>query len=122
MAIFATDIEYKSEDKSMRFVFSDGHELTIYTRILRGFCPCAGCQGHRAGVPKFVSPHDRAIGVENVTPVGNYACCIVWSDRHDTGIYSWKFLRGFAQYERDEEIEEGAALRLAEPPVDGSTD
>ena len=29
----------------------------------------------------------------NIEPVGNYALRIVWSDGHDTGIYSYDHLR-----------------------------
>ena len=31
--------------------------------------------------------------VENATPVGNYAMCIVWGDGHDSGIFSFESLR-----------------------------
>jgi DUF971 family protein len=33
---------------------------------------------------------------------GNYAICIVWSDDHDTGLYTWEFLRALTQ--KDEVI------------------
>jgi DUF971 family protein len=31
---------------------------------------------------------------ESVSPVGNYAISIAWSDAHSTGIYRFDFLRG----------------------------
>ena len=34
------------------------------------------------------------IGATNISLVGNYAMKIAFSDGHDTGIYTWKVLRG----------------------------
>lgn len=59
-------------------------------RILRGFCPCAGCQGH-SGRIAFVPPGN--LELRDVTQVGNYALGLIWADGHDSGIYSFRYLR-----------------------------
>lgn len=57
--------------------------------ILRGYCPCAGCQGHGGSV-RFIPPPSEDL--RELQPVGNYALSLVWGDHHSTGIYSFAFL------------------------------
>lgn len=88
------EIEYLSQQNILRMRFSDGHEVDYPAMYLRGFCPCAHCQGHRAGPPEWQAIVDHSqIEVVDLTPVGNYAFCITWGDGHDTGIYSFQWLR-----------------------------
>ena len=89
-----TEVNYVEGEQLLRITFSDDVVREFPTAFLRGFCPCARCQGHGGG-PATWTPwtHESAIRVDNVTPVGNYAMCIVWGDGHDTGIYSFELLR-----------------------------
>jgi len=74
--------------------WSDGNRTALPYRWLRGKCPCTRCvdewTGQRntgeAEVPFDVQP-------VTVTSVGRYALRVVWSDGHDTGIYSYEYLR-----------------------------
>ena len=87
-------IEYVSATEVLRTTFSDDLVVEFPAAMLRGFCPCARCQGHGGGPPTWVEPASAAATrVENVTPVGNYALCIVWGDGHDSGIHSFDVLR-----------------------------
>lgn len=89
-----TEIDYKASENLLRMTFSDGHVSEFPTRYLRGYCPCAYCQGHGSGPPKWQEvTHQRQINVADVSQVGNYALCIVWEDGHDTGIFSFQNLR-----------------------------
>ncbi len=89
-----TEVKFLEEEKRLVITFSDDYVADFTTAYLRGFCPCAHCQGHGSGPAKWVPiKTDAATRVENVTPVGNYGMCIVWADGHDTGIYSFKRLR-----------------------------
>jgi DUF971 family protein len=72
--------------------WGDGHKGKYPHELLRGYCPCAGCQGHEATV-KFLPPSDNQLELEDIVPVGNYALSLKWFDGHDTGIYSYKYLR-----------------------------
>lgn len=89
-----TAIEYVQAEHLLRMTFSDGHVADYPTRYLRGYCPCAHCQGHGSGPPRWKEvSHVRQIEVEDVAQIGNYAICITWGDGHDTGIYSFQNLR-----------------------------
>jgi DUF971 family protein len=54
--------------------------------------PSAEVQGHSPDQKQIV-PGKRNVAVVAVEPVGNYAVRLVFDDRHDTGIYSWDYLR-----------------------------
>lgn len=69
--------------------WSDGRKDRLPNRILRGFCPCAGCQGH-SGEIRFQAGRNSEL--RDLKPVGNYALCLVWGDAHDSGIYSFEYL------------------------------
>ncbi len=89
-----TQIRYLEAEDTLRVLFSDDLEVDLPTVYLRGFCPCALCQGHQGGDPRWIPITSRAmIIVEDVTPVGAYAICIRWRDGHDTGIHTFSSLR-----------------------------
>lgn len=61
---------------------------------LRDVCPCASCVDEISGKKVLDSnniPED--IHIVNAQYVGNYALRVTWSDNHDTGLYSFRFLR-----------------------------
>ena len=77
--------------------FNDGHKGIYPHAILRGYCPCAGCQGH-SGEIKFVEIDDDAsLELDTIETVGNYALALGWFDKHASGIYSYAYLRALCQ-------------------------
>ncbi len=75
----------------MRIRWSDGHTSEYPWPYLRGWCPCAVCQGHGGG-HRYVEPPDHC-ELTGISLVGNYALNLLWADRHATGIYSYRYLR-----------------------------
>lgn len=77
---------------SVEITWSDGHASLFANRYLRDNCPCAFCRETR---PRYSPPVRDAEAVHPVTisPVGLYAINVVWSDGHDSGIYSYQTLR-----------------------------
>jgi DUF971 family protein len=67
---------------------------------LRDACPCAGCVDEMSG-KKTLDPARIAkdIHIRSCATVGNYALRIDWSDGHDTGIYSFRYLRDMHETE-----------------------
>ncbi len=73
--------------------WGDGHKGIYPHTILRGYCPCAGCQGHE-GTIAFIEPTgDIQTELDQIDPVGNYALRLVWFDGHGSGLYSYRYLR-----------------------------
>lgn len=76
--------------RRVRIRWEDGHEATYPYEYLRGFCPCATCQGHFQPATFHVV---RGATLARVELVGNYAFNLQWVDGHDTGIYPFRRLR-----------------------------
>lgn len=57
-------------------------------------------QGHGPGQKQVVYGR-RQVGITAIEPVGSYALRLVFDDLHDTGLYSWDYLRRLAE-EREE--------------------
>ena len=107
-------------DEKLEIDWQDGRRCVYTIGLLRSMCPCAGCKGTREGrdphdimsgppraadepaapvkKPKLsltVLGGDQSgpLRAEKAEMVGNYAIRIDWSDRHNSGIYSFEYLR-----------------------------
>ena len=78
------------DEKQLRITWDDGHTSEYPLAYLRGWCPCAGCQGH-SGERRYVHAADTELA--NVSVVGRYALNLEWGDGHQTGIYTYRYLR-----------------------------
>jgi len=76
--------------------WGDGHKGKYPHAILRGYCPCAGCQGH-TGTITFQKATGIQLDLDRIEPVGNYALGLTWFDGHSSGLYSFKYLRALCQ-------------------------
>ena len=76
----------------LRLTWNDGHVGEYTYDELRGWCPCAGCQGHTGLKIVYHAPL-QPVTVESIRPVGNYAISLAFSDGHGTGIFRYEFLR-----------------------------
>jgi DUF971 family protein len=90
MLVEPTQIQASNAIKELRISWSDGHDSRYPYDYLRGYCPCAACQGHRVAW-EFV-PNDAPV-LTVVAEVGNYALNLHFADDHKTGIYSFDILR-----------------------------
>lgn len=97
--IYLTEARRLPAERRLRLTWSDGHAAEYDYDYLRGWCPCALCQGHSAFKIRY-QPPARPVTAESIQPVGNYAISIVWSDGHGTGIYRFDFLREICPCER----------------------
>ena len=77
---------------------------------LRNACPCATCHEERektGRLPGEAKPKEQTLLMMyeapvkplEVTPVGKYALKFKWTDGHESGIYSWEYLRRVCQCE-----------------------
>jgi DUF971 family protein len=71
--------------------FSDGKTFRIPFELMRVYSPSAEVQGHGPG-QEVLQTGKRMVELTALEPVGNYAVQPVFSDGHDTGIYSWDYL------------------------------
>ena len=91
---FPESLELTDDDSVLQIVWDDGHISRHRLDALRAACPCAVCQGHHPSQSKNLKPGQfPGIRITDIATVGRYAYHIVWSDGHDTGIYTLKMLR-----------------------------
>lgn len=91
--------------------WADGHVTRLSHELLRGYCPCAGCQGH-SGEIRFQA--DRDLELRDIARVGNYALALTWADGHSAGIYTFTYLRRLGDL-IEEEGEEAVRQRAVLP-------
>ena len=82
--------------------WDDGGESFVPLEKLRRACPCAGCKGEMDVLGQVYKGPDtpltpRAFQLLRVAAVGAYAIQPVWADGHNTGIYSFDYLRKVAE-------------------------
>lgn len=93
----STPLELRAPRDATRLTiaWSDGTEVEYRHALLRGFCPCAHCQGHQGPV-RWAAPTDDDLAILDIEEVGNYAIRLVFADGHGTGLYSFTYLRRLA--------------------------
>jgi DUF971 family protein len=77
--------------------WNDESETFLPLRFLRTACPCAACGGEPDVMGEFVRPEvsytDRSFELRGWNMVGGYALQPEWGDGHNTGIYTYQYLR-----------------------------
>lgn len=86
------EIRLAKDRRALHVTFDDGKVFALSAELLRVTSPSAEVQGHSEAQRKTVGGK-RNVTILSVDPVGNYAVRIGFDDMHDTGIYSWGFLR-----------------------------
>lgn len=87
-----TEIRVDRAAKRLEVSFDDGAHFALPAEYLRVQSPSAEVQGHAPSERRTVAGR-RHVGILAVEPVGHYAIRISFDDLHDTGIYTWDYLR-----------------------------
>ena len=89
-------IVYNKRNKDINIKFFDDYTGIISAELLRVESPSAEVQGHGPNEKKTILNKNK-VSITNIEKVGNYAIRIIFDDGHDTGIYSWSYLRKMAE-------------------------
>jgi DUF971 family protein len=96
--MYLTQFKKNPDKSSFHLKFSDGFEGDVSLKELRDNCPCAGCIGEDVLLQKYEPINKTEVTeagyvLEKAEPVGNYAIQLYWKDGHNTGIYTWEYLK-----------------------------
>jgi len=117
-----TEIKLHRSSRILEVTFADGQVFKLPCELLRVYSPSAEVRGHGPG-QEVLQAGKRDVGIDAIEPVGTYAVKLVFSDGHDTGLYTWSYLHelGSKQDERWqaylERLQRAGASRDAAAPV-----
>lgn len=92
----------QADPEALHIEWQDGVRHKLTWKFLRENCPCATCRDERQKspvptdsslLPVISAEEARLLTVRSMTPVGNYAYGIDFTDGHTTGIYRLEYLR-----------------------------
>jgi len=87
-----TDIKLHRKTGILELKYEDGGIYSLPAEFLRVNSPSAEVRGHGPG-QEVLQTGKIDVKIDNLDAVGNYAIRLHFSDDHDTGIYSWEYLR-----------------------------
>lgn len=86
-----TEIKLHQKSHMLEIAFSDGQRFELPCEFLRVYSPSAEVRGHGPG-QEVLQVGKKNVEITDVQPVGSYAVQLVFSDGHDSGLYSWDYL------------------------------
>jgi DUF971 family protein len=86
-----TEINLHQASRVLDISFEDGRSFSLPVEYLRVYSPSAEVRGHGPG-QEVLQAGKREVNISAIDPVGMYAVKFVFTDGHDTGIYSWEYL------------------------------
>ena len=90
--------------RALLIAWKDGEVSTLPFNLLRKHCPCATCMDSRSkqaanplSLTLMTGPVITQAEITKIDPVGRYALSLAFNDGHDTGIYTYEFLRSLGE-------------------------
>jgi DUF971 family protein len=94
--INVTALKLRRAENLLDVSFDDGSHASLSAEYLRVESPSAEVQGHHQSEKRLVAGKAQ-IAITAIEPVGNYAVRLIFSDGHNTGIFSWDVLHRLAR-------------------------
>lgn len=91
-APWPTEIRLKMDRRTLAVSFDDGIAHELPAEMLRVLSPSAEVQGH-SPEQRVTVPGKKDVAIVSVDPIGNYAVKLTFDDGHNTGLFTWSYLR-----------------------------
>ena len=88
-----TEITLHRASRTLELAYGE-ERYQLPHEFLRVLSPSAEVRGHGPG-QETLQTGKRLVEIKGIEPVGHYAIRLVFSDGHDSGIYSWELLHEF---------------------------
>ena len=92
-----SEIKLHQKSRLLELGYENGECYTLDFEYLRVFTPSAEARGHGPG-QETLQTGKRNVDIERIEPVGTYAVRLVFSDGHDSGLYSWDLLYNLGKH------------------------
>ena len=86
-----TAITLHQASRVLEIAFDDGSQFRLPCEFLRVYSPSAEVRGHGPG-QEVLQVGKRNVSITSLEAIGHYAVKPVFSDGHESGIYSWDYL------------------------------
>ncbi|MGB5580513.1 MAG: DUF971 domain-containing protein [Woeseia sp.] len=86
-----TEIRLRKGSRCLRVSFADGAVFDLPFEYLRVHSPSAEVKGHGPGQEVLQTGKEDVV-LTKIEPVGHYAVRLIFSDGHDSGLYTWHYL------------------------------
>lgn len=86
------DIKLHRKSAILELKYNDGGIYSLPAEFLRVNSPSAEVRGHGQG-QEVLQTGKKRVKIANIDAIGNYAIRLHFDDDHNTGIYSWEYLR-----------------------------
>ena len=92
-----SEIRLHQKSRMLEFAYESGERFMLDFEYLRVFTPSAEARGHGPG-QETLQTGKRGINIERIEPVGTYAIRPIFSDGHDSGLYSWDLIYNLGKH------------------------
>lgn len=89
--LLPTDITLHRKSRILEIAFDNGDHFELPFEFLRVYSPSAEVRGHGVG-QEVLQQGKQDVDIVRIEPVGAYAIKPVFSDGHESGLYSWDYL------------------------------
>jgi DUF971 family protein len=93
-----TEIILHQKSRTLEIAFADGAHYHLPFEFLRVLSPSAEVKGHGPG-QEVLQVGKKNVDVKELEPVGSYAIKIDFDDGHDSGLYTWEYLRLLGEHQ-----------------------
>lgn len=87
-----TDINLHQKSRVLELTYDDGSNYKLPCEYLRVYSPSAEVTGHGPG-QEILQLNKEDVNITAIEPQGNYALKLIFDDKHDTGLYTWEYLK-----------------------------
>ena len=92
-----SEIKLHQKSRRLELIYDGGEAYSLDFEYLRVYTPSAEARGHGPG-QETLQTGKRNVDIERIEPVGTYALRLVFSDGHDSGLYSWDMLYNLGKH------------------------
>lgn len=86
-----SEVKLNRKSKTLSLRYND-KVYALTCEYLRVYSPSAEVRGHGVG-NEVLQTGKIHVTITDIVPVGNYALKLVFDDGHDSGLYSWDYLK-----------------------------
>jgi len=92
-------VELHRQSRTLELRYGGDEHYLLSCEYLRVHSPSAEVRGHGPG-QETLQVGKINVTITDIKPVGNYALQFVFSDGHDTGLYSWEYLYELCKHQQ----------------------